>query len=43
MKHDPIEMLELELAASEAEGAMNQLGELQLALVGGGTGEVVIA
>lgn len=43
MKHDPVEMIEVELAANEADGALTQLGELQLALIGGGTGEVVIA
>jgi hypothetical protein len=43
MKHDPVEMIEVEFAANEAEGVLTQLGELQLALVGGGTGEVVIA
>lgn len=42
MKHDPVEMIEVELVANEADGVV-QLGELQLALIGGGTGEVVIA
>ena len=41
MKHDLVEIIEVELVAGD--GGLKQLGELELALVGGGTGEVVIA
>lgn len=43
MKHDAQELLAVQNLVKEAEMAVVELQDLQLALVGGGTGEVVIA
>jgi hypothetical protein len=43
MKHDVQELLVVQNTVKEAESAVVELHDLQLALVGGGTGEVVIA
>lgn len=41
MKNDTREISEVQLTATEA--AVGELSELELLLIGGGTGEVVIA
>jgi hypothetical protein len=43
MKHDAQELVAVQNTVNEAESALVDLQDLQLALVGGGTGEVVIA
>lgn len=43
MKHDTQELVAVQNTVEGAEAALVDLQELQLALVGGGTGEVVIA
>lgn len=43
MKHDAQELVAVQNTVREAESAVVELDGLQLALVGGGTGEVVIA
>lgn len=43
MKHDVNEAIAVEGAVREIEGAVTELNDLELVLVGGGTGEVVIA
>jgi hypothetical protein len=43
MKQDVNEIAALEKAVTEADSLVIELAELQLALVGGGSGEVVFA
>lgn len=43
MKQDAQELIAVQSTVKEAELALVDLQDLQLALVGGGTGEVVIA
>jgi len=43
MKQDAQELVAVQNAVDETELALVELRELQLAMVGGGTGEVVIA
>lgn len=43
MKHDAQELFVVENTVKEVESVVVELHDLQLALVGGGTGEVVIA
>lgn len=43
MKHDAQELTAVQNTVKEAESTECELQDLQLALVGGGTGEVVIA
>jgi hypothetical protein len=43
MKQDVNEISALEKTVMEADGQVIELAELQLALVGGGSGEVVLA
>ena len=43
MKQDMNEIAALEKTLTEADGQMVELAELQLALIGGGSGEVVLA
>lgn len=41
MKQDSKEIEAVQARAREAESQINELGEVQLALIGGGVGEVV--
>ena len=41
MEFNSVEVVEVEKVAAEAGGAIRELGELELSLVGGGCGEVV--
>jgi hypothetical protein len=43
MKQDKNEVAAVEAAAKEGEGHMVELAELQLAMVGGGIGDVVFS
>jgi len=40
MDFNKIEVLEIEKTVNEAESAVRELGELELSLVGGGSGDV---
>jgi hypothetical protein len=42
MDFSKVEALEIEKIANEADGPIRELSELQLALVGGGCGEVIL-
>ena len=42
MKQDVNEILALEKVVAEVDAGMHELADLQLALVGGGSGEVVM-
>ena len=41
MDFNNVEVVEIEKVATEVDGAIRELGELELTLVGGGCGEVV--
>ena len=43
MEFNTVEVLEIEKAANEADCAIRELADLELALVGGGCGEVILA
>jgi len=43
MEFNTVEVLEIEKAANEADCAVRELADLELALVGGGCGEVIMA
>ena len=43
MEFNTVEVVELEKAANEADRAVRELADLELALVGGGCGEVIMA
>ena len=42
MDFNKIEVLEIEKTANDADAAVRELGELELALVGGGMGDMVL-
>ena len=42
MDFNKIEVLEIEKTVNEAEVAIRELGELELALVGGGCGDCIV-
>ena len=41
MDFNKVEVVEIEKVAAEVEGGVRELAELELALVGGGCGEVI--
>jgi hypothetical protein len=43
MEYNAVEVLEIEKAVSEADYAVRELADLELTLVGGGCGEVIMA
>ena len=42
MDFNKVEVLEIEKIATEADNAIRELADLELAIVGGGCGEVII-
>ena len=43
MEFNTVEVLEIEKAVNDVDGAIRELADLELALVGGGCGEVIFA
>jgi hypothetical protein len=43
MEFNTVEVMEIEKAANEADCVVRELADLELALVGGGCGEVIMA
>ncbi|MGE0357872.1 MAG: hypothetical protein AB7P08_13290 [Burkholderiales bacterium] len=43
MEFNTVEVMEIEKAANEANEAIRELADLELAVVGGGCGEVIFA